>query len=180
MNLNKTKNEKVNLDQLLGKLKKEDRNYSNLCKRMKIVYWIFIPLYTIIAFIHYFDTKELTDLIAGLLLVAAFLIFALVFGSYQKEYKNVDYSLPTLLMLKQAAERYHPFRKKSILIFLAVFLMNASFNLRSQPLFNTVESQIVFFSIFILAIIIGLVIWYFKYKPLRDNALANIAEIEGN
>ena len=131
------------------------------------------------AFIHYFDTKELIDLIAGFCLALAFLIFALVFGSYQKEYKSVDYSLPILLMLKQAAERYHPFRKKSILALLAILLIYANLSLRSQSEFSTF-SQIIFCLVVILAILIGLVIWYFKYKPLRDNALANIAEIEGN
>jgi hypothetical protein len=178
MNLNRTNNEKIDLNQLLGKLKKEDVKYSNLCKRLKIVYWIFIPLYTIMAFMHYLDTYKLIDLISGMCLVVAFLIFALVFGSYQKEYKNVDYSLPTLLMLKQAAKRYHPFRKKSILTLLAVFLIAANLKLRSHPFFNTIESQMIFISVFILAIFIGLVIWYFKYKPLRDNALTIIAEIE--
>lgn len=180
MNLNKTKNGKFNLDQLLGKLKKEDRNYSNLCKRLKIVYWIFIPLYTLMAILIYIETKETNDLIGGFCLVGAFVIFAFVMGSYQKEYKNVDYSLPTLLMLKKAAIRYQPFRAKSILAFAAFFLMDAGFNLSSHFKLSSINIHIVFIGLFIAAIIIGLVIWYFKYKPLRDNALANIAEIEGN
>jgi len=179
MNLNKSEGEKVNLDQLLGRLKKEDHNYSNLCKRLKLMYWIFIPLYTLIAFLHYFDTNQLIDLFSGFCLVGAFLIFALLMESYQKEYKNVDYSLPTLSMLKQAANRYHPFRLKSIWAVLAILLIYVSMSFNTTIESHSFFQPLVFSIVMIAAVIIGLIVWYFKYKPLRDHALANIADLEG-
>ena len=36
-----------------------------------------------------------------------------IFNKYHKEYNNVDYALPTLLMLKKAAYRYYPFRNET-------------------------------------------------------------------
>ncbi|MPQ46942.1 hypothetical protein GCQ56_07925 [Marinifilum sp. N1E240] len=179
MNLNKSEGEKVKLDQLLVKLKKEDNNYSNLCKRLKLMYWILIPIYTLMAIVTYLETMEMNNLISGFSFVGAFLIFALVMGSYQKEYKSVDYALPTLLMLKKAAARYHPFRPKTLWALLAILLMYAGISSRSDIDSHSFFHPLVFSIVMIAAVIIGLIVWYFKYKPLRDHALANIADLEG-
>jgi len=131
------------------------------------------------AILTYFETKEINDLIGGLLFVVSFLIFALVMGNFQKEYKNADYSLPTLSMLKKAVQRYQPFRAKSIWAFVAFFVMDAGFCMSSNFSSRAIEFQVYIIGLFFAAVAVGLIIWYFKYKPLRDNALAIIAEIEG-
>lgn len=41
------------------------------------------------------------------------------------------------------------------------------------------ESQMKFLSAVFLGLVIGLLLWYINYKPLRDDALRMIAEIEG-
>jgi len=179
MNFNKNNKDNINLGQLVGKLQKEDNRYSNLCKGLKPIYWVLIPIYAIMAIDAYIESKEINDLFAGLCFVGCFLIFALVLGNFQKEFKTVDYSLPTLSMLKKAAERYKPFRPKSFLAFAAFFLMDAGFYLSSHFNNYAVKFQIYFIALFFVSVAIGLVIWYIRYKPLRDNALRLIAEIEG-
>lgn len=175
----KRKNDNINLDQMVGKLQKEDLRYSNLCKGLKLMYWVLIPIYTVLAILAYLETKEITDLFAGLLFVGSFFIFALIMGNFQKEYNSVDYSLPTLNMLKKAAERYKPYRPKSLWAFAAFFVMDAGFCLSSKYGEDIINKQGYVFAIFLASVAVGLIIWYFKYKPLRDNALRLVAEIEG-
>ena len=45
---------------------------------------------------------------------------------------------------------------------------------------NMIKSQVLFAGAILLATIAGLFLWYIRYKPLRDDALQLIAEIEGN
>ncbi|MDE5420585.1 hypothetical protein L3073_00010 [Ancylomarina sp. DW003] len=175
----KRKNNHINLDQLVSKLQKEDNQYAKLCKGIQIIYWIFIPFYTIMAIRHYLDSGEMSDLIGGLLYVGGFLIIAIFFGNYHKAYKYVDYSLPTLKMLKNAAYRYKPFQLKSIWVLIAILLIDTGLIIQSKIDDSFGDEQIFFFGAIFTGLAIGLIIWYFKYKPLRDNALRLIDEIEG-
>ena len=179
MNLNKNNSEKINLDQLMGKLKKEDANYGNLSRGIQIFYWVLIPIYSILSVLHYKESGEIYDLLGGLCYVISFLIFAIFFGKYHKEYKYADYSLPTLKMLKNAAYRYQPFQLKTIWVFVAILFMDVGLCLNTSLDFSVIDVQIHFLGAILVAVMIGLMIWYFKYKPIRDNALAIIAEIEG-
>ncbi len=179
MNLSKNNNEKINLDQLMGKLKKEDGNYANLCKGLKGVYWALIPIYVIMTIVIYIDTKNIMNLFAGLFIIGSFVVFLLILKSYQNEYKNADYSLPILQTLKNAASRYQPIRPKAVWAILALVLMDIGFSINSINEIDIVTFHIYFGAFFTLALIIGFIVWYFKYKPLRDHALAIIAEIEG-
>ena len=116
---------------------------------------------------------------SGLCYVASFFIFAIFFGKFHKEYKYVDYSLPTLKMLKNAAYRYKPFQLKKIWILFAVLFMDGGLSMNTSLDFSVLNIQIYFLGSMLVAALIGLLLWYFKYKPLRDNALRLIAEIEG-
>lgn len=172
-------NEKINLDYLMGKLKKEDSNYANLCKVLKALYWTFIPIYVIITIVIYFISKDIMDLIAGLTIISSLVIFLIILGQSQNEYNNADYSLPTLLMLKKAASRYQPIRPKAIWAILALILMDIGLCINTINKIDLLTFHIYFGAFFILTLIIGFIVWYLKYKPLRDHALAIIAEIEG-
>ncbi|MGQ1910949.1 hypothetical protein ACT3CE_14320 [Marinifilum sp. RC60d5] len=179
MNVNKDNSEKINLDHLMSKLKKEDNNYANLCKVLKAIYWALIPMYVIMTIVIYLDTKDIMNLIAGLTIISSFIVFLIILGQYQNEYKNADYSLPTLLMLKKAAARYQPIRPKAIWAILAIVLLDIGLSINSINEIDMVTFHIFLGAFFTLALIIGFIIWYYKYKPLRDHALAIIAEIEG-
>jgi hypothetical protein len=173
------KNDNINLDQLVGKLHKEDSLYGNLFKVLKIVYWIYIPIYILLAIGIFLITKEINDLFAGLCFIISFIIFALILGNYQKDFKNADYALPTLLMLKNAANRYKPFQLKGLWAVLAILIMDAGFSINSFAGKYIMIIQIIFLGILIISILIGTIIWFIKHKPLRDNALRLVAEIEG-
>ncbi|PXY01892.1 hypothetical protein DF185_04390 [Marinifilum breve] len=177
MNLNNQ--DKIDVNQLIGKLQKSDKNYADICKALKAIYWVLTPLYLIMTIVFYIDTKEINNMLAGIAMISCFVIFLVILNKYQKEYNGVDYSLPTLLMLKKAAERYQPFRPESIWAIIAIILMDIGFYINSFNKIDFLNFHIYSGSIIILSIIVGLIIWYNKYKPLRDNALASILEIEG-
>jgi len=175
----KRKNDNINLDQLVNKLEKEDDRYAKICRIIQVVYWIFIPFYIYLAIRHYTESGEIKDLIGGLFYVLGFVIIAIFFGNYHKEYKYVDYSLPTLKMLKNAAYRYQPVQLKSLWILIAVLFMDAGLVLESKIGTSFMEVQVFYLVVISMGATIGAIIWYFKYKPLRDNALRLIDEIEG-
>ncbi|WP_145957683.1 hypothetical protein [Labilibaculum antarcticum] len=163
----------------MSNLIKEDSRYASIFKALKIVYRTFIPIYVILTIVIYLISKDIMDLIAGLTIISSFVIFLIFLGKYQNEYKNADYSLPTLTMLKNAASRYQPIRPKDVWVILALVLMDIGFSINSTNKVDLLTFQIYFGAFFTLALIIGFTIWYLKYKPLRDHALEIIAEIEG-
>ncbi|QIA08201.1 hypothetical protein [Draconibacterium halophilum] len=169
----------TNLSKLTGKLKKEDRQYARIVMVIQIFYWIFIPLFMVKTALQYTDSHDINDLFSGVALVLGFLIIALTFRKYYKDYQYVDYSLPTLEMLKKAACRYQPFQRRALGIVPGLLLMDVGFTFEGIGEGKSVlDSQVFFLGAILFGVIIGLVIWYFKYKPLRDKILHLVREIE--
>jgi len=166
------------IDGLVGDLKKEDSNYASMCKRLQYMYWILVPLYVLIGFIHFFDSGEWSEGIGSLCFALAMLIFAFLFRKYSKEYKYVDYSLPTVHMLRAAANRHSLFRKETIWLLGALIFLDAGLIMNSPMDASIYEIQIIFVPVMLIAMLIGFFVWYFKYKHLRDRAKAFLADIE--
>jgi len=178
METNKQNTETTNFAQLVSKLKNEDSNYAKISRAIQIMYWIFIPVFAIMTFREFSETGNTNELISGAFFILAFLIFALFFGKYYEEYKYVDYSLPTIKMLKQAAYRYQPFQYRQVWIILALVFVDLALTfdwMESTPVWKIQAS---FIGLITFSLLIGIIIWYFKYKPLRDDALRLISELE--
>lgn len=175
MNLDKNNAAKINLEELVSKLKAEDTRYSRLTRGLLISYLILIPIYSITILVDVLQTGDLTGLAESICFVISFVIFALVMRNLYKEYKNVNYSLSIIKMLKEAAKRYQPFRFKTLWAILAVLFMVTGIFLNPSI---SVVSRFIVIGLFIVAIIVGLTIWFIKYKPLRDKALILINELE--
>ena len=176
MKRNSKKMESVNLGEFTSNLKSKDDKYANLCKTLQIIYWVLIPIYLIEMVVQVFENKPLVDIIGSLCLLFAMLMFAMLFRYYSKDYKNVDYSQPTLIMLKKAAYRYVPFRLSALWALLGVILVYLSFYITSSMPYWVSKLLIVGVG---LGIIIGMIIWWIRYKPLYDGARKLIREIEG-
>lgn len=177
--INQNKKE-VSIDQLLVKLKNEDSNYSKISIAVTIMYWIFIPLFGIKTFLEYQESVDITEVIKGICFILGFLILAIFFRRYYKKYKYVDYSLPTIQMLRQAVCRYKLFQKESIWILLALIVIDVGLTLDWMKNGTSIlETQTFFLGAILFGFIIGLILWYVKYKPIRDEALKMIKEIEG-
>lgn len=166
------------MDQLIHKLKNEDENYARISKGIQVFYWILAPVYLIMVVVHALEGSSLNEILGGVFFFLSMLIFALFFRNYYKEYKYVDYSLPTLVMLKKAAYRYKPFQLKILWAFLAVVFINAGLSLSVTHIANLLDIQLLFWSSMVMSVLIGLLWWRVRYKPIRDTALKMIREIE--
>ncbi len=179
MKTNEQNTENGNLNSLISKLKTKDTNYATLSKALQIIYIVFIPIYLVLTAIEYFSTHNINEIYGGCGFIGSFLIFIFTLGKYYKEYNFVDYSLPTVEMLKKAVARYQPFQKRTLWAVTAVAFMDAGLTFSwLDDNISILIMQIVFWGAMILAAIIGLVVWRIKYKPIRDEALQMIKEIE--
>jgi len=171
--------ESIDFIEFTNKLKNKDDSYANLSKLLQTIYWVLIPIYLILVIRHIFDKSPVVDILGSICFMFAMLIFALLFRQYYKEYKFVDYSQPTLVMLKKAAYRYKPFQLKTLWAILGVLLIDVGLSLNTSLGFEIIWIQILFLGAIAIAALIGLLIWKVRYKYLRDAALFLIREIEG-
>lgn len=169
---------KIDIGSLTGKLQTEDQRYANIAKRMQIVYWVLIPVYMIFIVRLILDGNSTSEIIGGVCFMLAMLTFAFSFKKLQKDYNNVDYSLPTLLMLEQAVKRYKPFQLKTFWAFLAAAFVDAGLVFNRPESENKWFIQFVFLGAIVIAIFVGLLIWRKRYKPLRDEALKLIEQLK--
>ncbi len=175
--MNKNSINNINISSLVDSLKNEDKKYAALSKRFQIMYWILAPVYLVLAIMNLIEDFQPEYVVTSLCMFSSILIFALIFRFYHKEYNSVDYSLPTLEMLKKAADRYKPFRLKGKWVLLAVILMDISLSFNSSLGFELIRTQISFLGAVLFAIFIGFLVWRKKYKPLRDNVIGLIKEM---
>lgn len=177
MKVNNEITESENLTQIITRLKNEDDRYAALSKRMQIIYWILILIFMTLIILQIVQKDPVVDIISSTCYLFAMLLFALFFQYLYKEYKYVDYSQPTLIMLKKAAYRYKPFQLKALWTLLAILLMDAGLSLNTSLDFKFIYIQACFLGVIVIAIVIGLLYWRVRYKPLRDTALELIREI---
>ncbi|HZJ74300.1 MAG TPA: hypothetical protein VFC87_05805 [Perlabentimonas sp.] len=167
--------EGINLNEFTSKLKKEDERYASISKRFLIVFWIILPIYFVLIIYDVIVKASAAEIIGSVCTLLALLIAILVYRFNYKKYKYVDYSQSTLIMLKKAVYRYQPYQLNTLWGLLALLLLSVNnyINLSSSYSFA-------YFVGFIgLAILIGLLIWWIRYKPLYDGAKKLIREIEG-
>lgn len=176
---NKTNtNRNTNLADLVGRLKKEDQHYSRLSNGLQIVYFVLLPIYLILLVVHIIEGSAWYEILGSVCFALSMLIFALFFRRYYKEYKYVDYAQPMLIMLKEAAFRYQPFQWRIIWILFALILMDIGMSLTTFKMENTGWVQILFIGSLGVGVVIGYIVWWIRYRPLRMDALKLIKEIE--
>ena len=179
MTLNNEQLEQVNLEELISNLKKEDEQYAGLSKRMQYIYWIMSLIFIIVIIIQIVGKSNVVYIIGNICFLFAMLLFGLLFKYYYREYKYVDYSQPTLVMLKKAAYRYKPLQLKTLWVLLSLLLVDAGLSLNTFLGFKFIWTQVFYLGIVVLATLIGLLVWRIRYKPIRDAALSLIHEIDG-
>ncbi|MBE0650418.1 MAG: hypothetical protein IH595_06225 [Bacteroidales bacterium] len=170
--------EKLPLEQLVSKLKDEDIKYSKLSKSLLYIYVVLIGFYAIATLLLFIFERHSNQFYGAICYLVSFIIFAILFRQYYKEYKSVDYSLPTIQMLKQAAYRYKPFQWRLLWLLLVIGIIDAGFTLTVDFHFSFWTTQMFILGVFALAFVIGIIYWRVRYKPLRDNVLHLIKEIE--
>ncbi|MBN2616020.1 MAG: hypothetical protein JXR71_10050 [Bacteroidales bacterium] len=176
--MNTNNKQKLSLEQLLRNLKDEDANHATVIKRFQYIYVVFFIFYAIITTLVYVFERDLRMLLSGVSFMSSFIILAVLFRKYYKEYRFVDYSLPTLLLLKRAASRYQLFQTKALWLLVAFGFMDVALTLNMQPRVSPWIVQIIILATLLVALVIGIIRWWYKYKPLLDNTRRLISEIE--
>ncbi|WP_066632123.1 hypothetical protein [Labilibacter marinus] len=165
------------LKYLCSKLKKEDKVIAGISKAFVIVCSVLLPLYLYIVIDLFSRGKELSIIVANICTLGGLLILFWSYRNNKRKYGGIDYSEPTLMMLKKAAKRYRALSFKSITFIIGLFMLHIGLYINvfyNTPLFI----QVSFFFTIIIAIVVGIIIWKNRYKPLRDDSLKLIKEIE--
>ena len=120
------------MNQLLDKFKAKDKFFMRISIGMQIFCWILIPLYFWMLVINPDPEILLNHRIGGFLYVISFAIFALIFNRKMKDFKEVDYSLPTVIMLEKAADRYKLCKPVLLAALIPIVLVDAGLILFSM------------------------------------------------
>jgi len=171
------------MNSLICRVKVEDAKNLRITKSFQWVYIILIVLYTgLLVFDPYIKS---IDRIIGVFYIASFIAFILIFRKGYKEYKNINYSLPLIEMLRETSKRYRLRVDKLLILLIPILLMDVGVTLRFfndllplSPLIRILVVQAIYIPVFTISALIGVLIWRKKQKPLRDRALELIRELE--
>lgn len=179
MKWNNKISEDIDMASFVDKIKKTDKGYAGISKLIQIIYWVLIPVYLLIIAEYIIMKNPFEEILGNIFCLIAFVIIILLFRQYYREYKYVDYSQSTLVMLKEVVYRYKPFQLKLLWVVLALIFLDAGFSLSLNIGLDFIWIQIIFWGVMILSMLVGLLIWYVRYKPIHDNALSLVREMEG-
>jgi hypothetical protein len=176
----------VNIDALIQSVKVEDQKNLRVSKSFLWIYIVLVVFYTGLILVNPDPDIKLNDRFSGACFVLSMIIFAWVFKGALTEYKNIDYTLPLIDLLKKAANRYRLKTIYFVKLTVPILLMDAGLTLSfyedllpMEPLNRVLLIQAFYIPIMTISGIIGYYIWRNKQKPLRDNALKLIEELEG-
>ena len=185
MRTNQHITEPFNLDQLVEGLKKEDARNLKLTHNFKYLLFFLTPFYILIFGIAFVLEDDSSKSLGPLLFGLGFLIFAFIFRDLNKTYKTVDYGVPTTEMLRNAAKRYELWQNKTYIMIIPVLLFCFGFSFSGEEWMPGTEFLhryfIAFgliFLVFVISFFVGYLIWRKRQKPLREQALKLLAEIE--
>jgi riboflavin transporter FmnP len=174
----------IDLETLIGGLKSEDSRNLKLMHKMQSVMWGIAAVYLLISVLKFIMTTPWYDKLGGFLVLLAFVAFALYFRNYYKEYKSIDYGIPTIEMLKKAARR-HGIQWRGLYFLAPLILEGIGLNLmmyddftKFDPLYRILFFQTIYFFVMAIAFLVGYFIWKKRQKPLRDQAQALLKEIQ--
>jgi len=173
----------IDMETLINNLKVEDAKNLSLSKMLKSAYIVLIVIYTALMLIK--RDFDLLRIISDLSFIVSFILFAAIFVYNEKEYKKIDYSLPLVQMLKKGADRYKLSIPRILIVFLPVLIMDIglTLNFYDEPFGGTsfnrvIIVQAIYLPVMFLSGYIGFKVWKKRQKPLRDEALKLLKELD--
>lgn len=208
----------TDLNSFINKLQKEDKVLEQIYKLIKIAYIVLIVVYIPILYSEFKDGGTISIVKISCIFLG-FITFLILSGYMQKKQKSLDYSIPTLQLLKNTVKRYRLFSERDIvgIIGFSLIMFGLIINekrylayqkfMASETTFGTYwdnfwnalqhleisslskfgsEHQFIIFSIllavavllYILSILMGYFLWRSRFKPIRNNALSLLRELE--
>jgi hypothetical protein len=188
MNIETTNQKQVDLSSLIERLQAEDNRNIALTNRFQWIMFILAPLYFAIFVVDSIVNLQWQQNVGMLFFAIAFFAFAFIFRRYNREYRSVDYGLPTVEMLTKAVKRYQFWQRKTGLSLLPVVLVDIGISLSSynhllsfdaDPVVRILIIQAVYIPLMTASMTVGYLIYRRKQKPIRDRALELLKDITG-
>ena len=165
-------------EDITNRIKYEDSAYANLSKGIVVLYSILSVVYVLLIAMELWMGSKIEKTIGGICYLIAMLNFVLFFVYYNKKYRFVDYGEPVLVMLKKARQRYLPFQKNALCLLPGLLLMDVGLTLNTFSSEKVLLVQAIYFGMMFIAVIIGYIYWFIRYKPLVDRITEYITELE--
>lgn len=185
METNKLNQPSASLETLILNLRKEDALYLSVNRWIQGFMWGISGFYLLIIAVDLGVHNPWHKPVGGLLVMLALVIFAIFLRKSCREFKMIDYGLPTIEMLMKAANRYRLWQWRSLFILIPLILEDIGLclftyhpSLTSNPITHIYNWQVIFIIVLAIGSLIGYFLWRKRYRPLRDRALALIKEIE--
>lgn len=170
------------MNQLIQNLQKEDRQMARIIRGVKIMYLVLIPAYALLYLLA--PDFTISQRAGGMLSVMGFAVFIILFQRKSNEFKQVDYALPTTQMLTETIKRYKLWKPELLWALVAVSLVDLGLTISKIKTFTpaeihdkVIDTQIIMIPAIFIGLIIGIIWWYIKHKPLRDQAQKLLDEL---
>ncbi|HOY32926.1 MAG TPA: hypothetical protein PKW80_13690 [Bacteroidales bacterium] len=176
----------VDTENLIERMRKEDKRNKKIMKGMFFLYLICSVLYTFLFIINPDPALTQTHRIAGLSFVIAFIIGTFYFVWEYRIYKKVDYSLPMATLLKKTEKRYRFFSTRWIPALIIVAIISFGFTItyferlaqwQVDPFEKVIAIQGVYWGIMLAAGFISYLIWRKRSRPIWKDARLLLEEL---
>lgn len=182
----RTKNA-VDVDDLISRMKAEDRRNAKSLKSVYYLYLFCTIFYSALFVLNPDPELTLYDRLAGLFLMVAFVAGTLFFYREHQAMKKTDYTVPLLELLKKTENRYRFYSFKWLYMIMIVLLIAAGISISFMnpmrfPAYSIGSKLILFhcayWSILVISGIIGYRIWKKRGYPVWKDAGILLKELE--
>ena len=179
-------NPERNLDSLINELKEKDEKTRKTLRNFSILMIILVFFYFGLLVIN--PDKELTinQRISGVCYVTAFIAGAVMFRNEYIKLSAKNYSSPILTILKEQTEKFRFFSKRFFKLLIVPVILNIGLSIAPPRYIPTDWPQIkrilflqfVFWTVMIIAGVIGYFVERKKNKPFLDSINGIIKDLE--
>lgn len=173
------------MESFVSRLKKQDDYNLQLGKVLKRFYIIMVVFYALMMVVNPFSDFEPYHRINGVFYILAFSWFAFLFEKLQKDFRNVNYGLPTREMMQKVEKRYRITAGNYLMILPPLVLVDIALSLSAyhhgdaaNPWMSVLMVQLMFGLVIAMAVFAGYQVWRKKHKPLVDHAREMLKELD--
>jgi len=174
------------LDSLINELKEKDEKARKFFRNFSILMTVLVFFYFGLLVINPDNELTINQRIAGICYVIAFIAGAFM---YRKEYNKLsikNYNRPLLTILKEQTEKFRIFSKRFFKLLIVPVILNIGLSIAPPRYIPTdwpqmkriLFLQVVFWTVMIIAGVIGYFVTRKKNKPFLDSINGIIKDLE--
>jgi hypothetical protein len=177
----------TNMDNLIKELRERDARQKKTYRRFSIMMIVLVIFYFALLVVNPDPYLTILKRISGLCYVIAFLIGAYLFRKENKAMAAINYTEPLLKVMKDAVERYRPFKKGFLCFLLIPLFVDFGISLSGPTEYfpddwsnfkSILIIQVVFWSIMATSAIISYFVWNNRSKSYRNAVQEMIRDLD--